>query len=300
MPFRREVLATPDGDELLLDDLDVPAQPLQFVVMHGLEGSSYSPYVQGLLALIDARGHSATVLNFRSCAREPHDRKTMIPNRRPRFYHSGETGDFEYVVQTLRGRHPGARIVAFGASLGANVLLKWLGDNPQQTDVARAAALSVPFDLGAGARQLERGAGPLYVASFLRSMRPKARRIVERFPETGAIIDLQAVERARSFYQFDDAVTAPLHGFSGAEDYYTRASSIHVVDRIATPTLCINAIDDPFVPRATLAQVHDSVSPAVDLRITSHGGHAGFVATAAMGGVSWAQLEVVEWLERLG
>src|SRR5258705_9026890 len=131
--LRREVVETPDGDELVLDHLDARREdPLHFVLLHGLEGSSSSVYIQGVLSVIARHGHAATAVNFRSCARDPKSVRRMLPNRRPRFYHSGETGDFDFVVRMLGSRHPGRRILGFGASLGGNVLLKWLGENPEQ------------------------------------------------------------------------------------------------------------------------------------------------------------------------
>src|SRR5688572_6261424 len=146
--LRRESLTTPDGDELLLDHLDGDSER-HFVLLHGLEGSSCSVYMQGVLGVVARHGYSATAINFRSCARDPRNVMKMIPNRRPRLYHSGDTGDLDFVLRTLHERMPHARLLAFGASLGGNVLLKWLGEHPGQTLVDAAAVLSVPFDLGA-------------------------------------------------------------------------------------------------------------------------------------------------------
>lgn len=290
--LRRESLETPDGDELLLDHLDGEGD-LHFVLLHGLEGSSYSVYMQGTLAIIARLGHSATAMNFRSCAREEHRLLKMIPNRRPRLYHSGETTDFDFVARTLAARMPNKRIVAFGASLGGNVLLKWLGENPSQNVVTAAATLSVPYDLGAGADHLEKSAaGRFYVVRFLRTLKKKCER-----PEIASRIDVEAAQRSRTFREFDDAATAPLHGFADANDYYARSSSIHYVGRIATPTLALNAEDDPFLPTDVLPRVKENASAAVDFRTTPTGGHVGFI-----GGITpwhaeyWAEELVVQWL----
>src|SRR5205085_8311175 len=200
--FRRESLTTPDGDELILDHVEgtAPVTPSRedgeespatsaerasvanpspfarlrmtnphFILLHGLEGSSHSISIQGPLSVIARRGFSATAVNWRSCARDPENVLRSIPNRRPRFYHSGETTDFDFVAHTLARRNPDVPLVAFGVSLGGNALLKWLGEHPSQSIIAAAATLSVPYDLGAGAKYLERGAGPLYVSSFLRT-----------------------------------------------------------------------------------------------------------------------------------
>ena len=189
--FEREVVEMPDGDELVLDHL--PGEgPCRFILLHGLEGSSYSVYIQGILSRIAARGLPATAINFRSCARDPRRVLRSIPNRRPRFYHSGETTDFEFVVRTLKAREPKRVILAFGASLGGNVVLKWLGENPDQDLVRAAATISVPYDLGAGSRHLEKTfMGRMYVTSFLRSLRVKAAEVVRRFPELQIILVCQ-------------------------------------------------------------------------------------------------------------
>lgn len=292
--LRREALETPDGDELLVDHLDAALDPpLHFVLLHGLEGSSFSVYMQGVLDVIRRHGYSATAMNFRSCARDPKNLLRMIPNRRPRFYHSGETGDFDFVVRTLAARMPHKRIVAFGASLGGNMLLKWLGENAGQTIVSAAATLSVPYDLGAGSRHLERtAAGRFYVARFLRTLKKKITR-----PDIASLIDAQRAVRARTFWEFDDHGTAPLHGFRDAEDYYTRSSSLHFVGRITTPTLALNAEDDPFLPPAILPKVKAAASAHVDFRTTATGGHVGFIGGAAPWRCEyWAEELVVHWL----
>jgi uncharacterized protein len=292
--FRREVLSTPDGDEVVLDHVDAQSpSPIHFVLLHGLEGSSYSVYMQGILGAIARHGHSATAINFRSCARDPRNIMRMLPNRRPRFYHSGDTGDFDFVVRTLAARNPQQRLVAFGGSLGGNVLLKWLGENPGQTFVAAAATLSVPYDLGAGARLLDASAsGRFYVARFLGTLKKKVSR-----PDIAPLLDLPRVLRSRTFVEFDDSATAPLHGFSGADDYYTRSSSIHFVGRITTPTLALNAADDPFLPPDVLPHVKAAASEAVDFRTTPTGGHVGFISGNAPWRCQyWAEELVVRWL----
>lgn len=291
--LRREVVETPDGDELVLDHLDGRDGSRHFVLLHGLEGSSQSVYMQGVLTAIARHGHTATAINFRSCARDPKSLLTMLPNRRPRFYHSGDTGDFDFVTRMLAERMPHATLLAFGASLGGNVLLKWLGENPNQQLITAAATLSVPYDLGAGARHLEKtAAGRFYVAQFLKTLKKKVLRA-----DIVKLLDVELVQRAKTFTEFDDAATAPLHGFGSAEEYYTRSSSIHYVGRITTPTLALNAEDDPFVPQESLRRAREAASPAIDFRTTPAGGHVGFIGGAAPWSCEyWAEELVVEWL----
>lgn len=296
-PLMREVVITPDDDEIVLDHLDAPVRDprIRFVLMHGLEGSSYSVYIQGMLAVIARRGFAATAINFRSCARNPRRLSVMLPNRRPRFYHSGETGDFDFIVRLLASRGPQTRIVAAGASLGGNVLLKWLGENPQQTIVSAAATMSVPYDLGAGAVHLERGAGRFYVARFLRTLKKKVAHVTKRFPD--ARVHLAATLRSATFREFDDAATAPLHGFTSAIDYYTRSSSLQFLSRITTPTLCLSAEDDPFLPPEALRRAGDAASAVIDFRVTPTGGHTGFIAGRwPWMPEYWAERLMVQWL----
>lgn len=293
---RRELLETPDGDELVLDHLDAPVtaeRPLHFVLLHGLEGSSNSVYMQGVLAAVARHGHAATAMNFRSCARDPKSVLRMLPNRRPRFYHSGETGDFDFLAHTLAARTPHARLVGFGASLGGNVLLKWLGEHPGQQLIVAAATLSVPYDLAAGAGHLETtAAGRFYRSGFLRTLKQKAMRA-----DVAPLLDIERVQRARTFWEFDEAATGPLHGFMGADDYYTRSSSIHYLHRITTPTLALNAEDDPFLPADVLPRAKAAASPAIDFRITPYGGHVGFIGGDAPWRCEyWAEELVVRWL----
>jgi predicted alpha/beta-fold hydrolase len=298
--FRRETLTTPDGDELVLDHLDAPVRNdrFRFVLLHGLEGSANSVYIQGLLCVIARHGFGATAINFRSCARDPRRVVRALPNRRPRFYHSGETGDFDFAVRTLRARDPNEHLLAAGASLGGNVLLKWLGEHPGQTDIAAAATMSVPYDLGAGAKHLEDGfMRRLYVSRFLATLKKKTKSLVASFPEMRDRVDLEAVMRAKTFRDLDDSATAPIHGFRDADDYYARASSIYVLSKITTPTLCISAEDDPFLPAEVLEKARGLASPSVEFRITASGGHTGFIeGTMPWRCEYWAEELIVHWL----
>jgi predicted alpha/beta-fold hydrolase len=297
--FRRESVATPDGDELLLDHVDGPSGSPRVLLLHGLEGSSYSVYAQGILREISRLGWRGVAMNFRSCARPPDDLSRMLPNRRPRLYHSGETSDLDFVTRMLAESDP-APLFAIGASLGGNVLLKWLGENPTQTRVAAAAAVSAPYDLAASARHLETPLGRLYVGGFLRTLRAKAVDTARRFPEAAEKIDLKRTLEARTFREFDDAATAPLHDFEGAEDYYRRSSCLGFLPAIRTRTLCVSAKDDPFLPRAALDRAREAAPEAVEFRVTRRGGHLGWVAGALPGRPRyWAERLLVRWLGKM-
>jgi len=291
---RRERVTTRDGDFVDLDWADGaggPGAPL-LLVLHGLEGSSDSHYAQSLMALALARRWRAVTLNFRSCSGEL--------NRLPQFYHSGHTDDLEDVVTLLLQREPTTRLVAVGVSLGGNVLLKWLGergaDAPGQ--LVGAVAISVPFELAPCAEALDRGfRRRVYAANFLRSMRRKVRLKALRDGGFAARVDLPLALRARTFAEYDHAVTARLHGFADARDYWVRASSGRYLGRIRRPTLLVSALDDPIVPPAALpdpARLPDWVSA----EFLPRGGHAGFIEGRRPWHVhSWAERRALEFLD---
>ena len=299
VPLRREALTAPDGDTLFLDHADapVPAGAPMLLILHGLEGSSHSVYAQGMLALAVRAGLDASVLNFRFCARDLSDLARTIPNERPRLYHSGETSDFDFVARLLAAR-VGGPILAAGVSLGGNVLLKWLGEHPEERVVSAAAALSVPYDLAAGDRHMASFPSVLYVRAFVRTLAVKAAALARRFPEAAGRIDLARAGRAWTFREFDDAANAPLHGFADAADYYARCSSLAVLSRIAVPTLCVSSLDDPFVPAETVERARRTASPAVRFLVTEKGGHAGWVAAKGLRPVYWGEERAIAFLSR--
>jgi predicted alpha/beta-fold hydrolase len=292
----REILPTPDGDEVVLDHLEGAADAPLVILLHGLEGSSSSVYIQGLLQQLQMRRWRAVAVNFRSCARDPQQIFRMLPNRTSRLYHSGETEDFDFVLQTMAGRNAGAPLLAFGASLGGNVLLKWLGEHPGDQRITAAATMSVPYDLAAGSSHLESAAGGVYVKSFLRTLKKKAIDVARKFPETN--LDGAAIEAARTFREFDDLATGPLHQFRDAADYYERSSSINFIGRITVPTLAISSEDDPFLPSSVLDRVEKLKSPKVTFVRTRQGGHAGFVSGGSPWSCwYWGEETVAHWFE---
>jgi len=297
--FRREVLTTPDDDDLVLDHIDGPMGAPRVLVLHGLEGSSYSVYAQGLGRLCAQAGWQATVMNFRSCARDPGRLSRALANRQARLYHSGETGDLGFVVRTLTAREPSGTLYAVGVSLGGNVLLKWLGEQGARSRVEAAVTISVPYDLSAAARHLEQGAGRFYAAGFLRSLKAKALDLVRRFPDAGRgrCLDARRIARARTLREFDDAATAPLHGFASAEDYYRRSSSLRFLERIEVPVLCLGSEDDPFLPRKSIEKARAEASPDVEIITTPWGGHAAFISGKwPWKATYWAEERAMAWL----
>lgn len=287
----RERWDTPDGDFLDIDRIRGRDGQPRLVVLHGLEGSSNSHYARGLLMAARGRGWAADVLAFRSCGGEP--------NRLLRSYHSGETGDLDFVVRTLIAAQPHQPIVLTGVSLGGNVLLKWLGERAEcvPSQVVAAAAVSVPFDLARGSMHLQRGFSKLYESYFLRSLRRKALGKAARFPGR---LDRAAIARARTLWDFDDAVTAPIHGFRDARDYYDQSSSIRFLGRVRVPTLLLNAVDDPFLPSSVLDEVRmiAKTNSALHVEFVAKGGHVGFISgTAPWRPVYYAEARAIEFLD---
>lgn len=295
--FQREVLATPDGDDLILDHATGPAGAPRVLLLHGTEGSSFSLHTQGLAQLVSHAGWRGTVLNFRSCARDPANIRVRLPNRRPRLYHSADTADLDQVVRLLRAREPATPLFAIGFSLGGGVLLKWLSERGAAGGIDAAATISVPYELRAAADFLARPGARIYVYNFMRRIKPKALDVMARFPRDTAHVDADRVRRARTIREFDDALTAPLHGFRDAEDYYASADTLPDLPRIRTPTLAISALDDPFYPGAELERAQRVAASAVKLVVTPWGGHTGFVSGPWPWRPSyWAEEESLSWL----
>lgn len=284
--YRRERWELPDGDFLDLDWVESPPDAPLVVLFHGLEGSSGGHYARALMAAVHARDWQGVVVHFRGCSGEP--------NRLPRAYHAGDSAEIGYVLNRLRRDHPGRAIHAVGVSLGGNALLKWLGEQGGAAEavVSRAAAIGAPLDLPAAGAALDRGFNRVYSARFLKTLKRKALDKLDRFP---GLYDRAAVEAIDTIRGFDDLVTAPLHGFRDAEDYWSRAASKPWLAHIRVPTLVLNARNDPFVPAETLpgaAQVSDRVT----LEQPAAGGHVGFVGGWFPGDLAWLPGRVLAFL----
>ena len=286
--YRRERWTTPDGDFVDLDflDTDVSSRRPLIVLFHGLEGSSRSHYSEAF-ADVAWRGKLTYVVpHFRGCSGEM--------NLAPRAYHSGDHEEIDFILRGLRARHAGP-IVALGVSLGGNALLRWAAENGAAAgQVAQAvAAVCSPLDLAAGGAAIGRGFNRMvYTTMFLRSMKPKA---LQKWQQHPGLFDRDALLRARNLYEFDSSFTAPVHGFASTEDYWARASAKPHLHRIRIPALALNALNDPFVPAASLPQVQD-VSRSVTLWQPRQGGHVGFASGGFPGHVMAMPEAVTAWL----
>ena len=281
----RERLELPDGDFVDLC-LTANAGAPVVAVFHGLEGCVDSHYVKPLLAAVERRGWHGVFMHFRGCSGEH--------NRMPRSYHSGDTGDIGFLVDHLQKRYPGVPIAATGYSLGGNALLKYLGEADRRGQVQAAAAVSVPYVLAEGAKQLNTGFSRVYQRRLLNLLK---RKITGKFNERDCPFELDKISRLNDFFSFDDTVTAPLHGFAGVDDYYTRSSSRQFLKSINVPSLLIHARDDPFMNGAVIP-APDELSESVQLELAQTGGHIGFVSGWTPGyAVYWLEQRIVEFFE---
>ncbi|MGE5169579.1 MAG: YheT family hydrolase [Rudaea sp.] len=292
VPLRRERVETPDGDFWDFDWLDArAAQEAPLVVLfHGLEGGSTSHYARALFARLLRMGWQGVVPHFRGCG--------GAANRLPRAYHSGDYTEVAAMLDAIRTRRHGApRIYAVGVSLGGSALLNWLGRAGEDAKLilTAAAAVSAPLDLLAAGAAIDRGMNRIYARHFLATLKPKSLAIAARFPGS---LDTSRIRRARTMWEFDDAVTAPLHGFAGTRDYWTRASSKPWLDKIGVPTLVLNARNDPFIPAHSLPRA-DEVSSAVTLEQPAHGGHVGFAHGRFPGNVDWLPARLLHYFSSI-
>lgn len=288
--YRRERWELPDGDFIDLDWLDgAPAAPL-LVLFHGLEGDSGSHYARSLMAAARARVWRGVVVHFRGCGGEI--------NRLPRAYNAGDSEEMDRVLRRLRAAEAGVRLCVVGISLGGNVLLKWLGEQGEAAlpVVDAAAAVSAPLDLPAAGAALDRGFNRVYTARFLRTLKRKALAKLDRFP---GLYDRAALAAAGRMRRFDDLVTAPLHGFRDAEEYWRRSASKPHLKAIRVETLVLNARNDPFMPGEVLPMPHE-VSDRVTLDFPDAGGHVGFVTGPFPGRLAWLPGRVLDFFRSAG
>lgn len=265
LKLNEERLDTPDGDFIDIaypDDNDGEL----VLVFHGLEGSLHSHYIKGMLKSLYDAGLYPVFMHFRGCSGEA--------NKTIRRYYSAETSDPVFLLETFTKRHPGRDVYTVGFSLGGNMILKWLNDLGEQSPIKKAVAISVPFDLSDCDKRLQKGLSRIYLKHLLNKLHEGIRLKYNAglFPA-----DYQKAINSKTFWEFDEYATAPLHGFKGANDYYAKCSSKFYLKNIKTPTLIIQAKDDPFLTNEALPN-KDELSPSITLELANRGGHVGFIA----------------------
>ena len=279
---RRERVVLPDGDFVDVDWVG-EAGPI-VILLHGLAGSIDSHYARGLLRECARRGWRGALLHFRGCSGEP--------NRLPRSYHAGDTGDLQAVVDLVRAREPTTPLAALGYSLGGNALLKWLGEQGAAAPLVAAVAVSVPFDLAAATARLARGFSRIYERRLLNCLK-------RSLAQKQAVMELpwrrEDIAAITSLREFDERITAPLHGFRGADDYYARASCRGLLASISVPTLIVHALDDPFMPSSVVPHARELAAATV-LELSPYGGHVGFVSGAPHAPCFWLEQRVPDFI----
>ncbi len=285
---RRERLELPGNDFLDLEWLDVlfedPTRPI-ILILHGLGGNIESHYAKAIMQAIDDCGWYSVFMHYRGCSGDP--------NRQYFSYHSGYTADVEYVVSVIQARYPHNPLAAVGYSLGGSILLNWLGKTGGKNPLTTAVAISVPFELGKAANRMLSGVSRLYQWHMLRNLR---NHMSHKFEKLGNPIDLDNLDELKTFWEFDTFVTAPLHGFKNADDYYEKASCRHQLKNIAKPTLIIHAEDDPFMLPEVIPQGNE-LTPDIVLELSKTGGHVGFITGNIPGSAEyWLEGRIIDHL----
>jgi uncharacterized protein len=278
--YSRERIETPDNDFLDLDWLIQNSKKL-VIIQHGLEGNSSRAYVKGMAKVFFEDGFDVLAWNFRGCSEEM--------NRQLRFYHSGATDDLRHVINYASQSYEHVYLIGF--SLGGNVTLKYLGEKDVNPKIKRAIVFSVPVDLEASCRKISLPGNRIYAQRFIKSLKNKIACKAKEIPG----LETKNLESIKTLLDFDNAYTAPLHGFSNAMDYYHRCSSIHCLKEITTPVLLVNTRNDPFLSAECFPTDLIKDHPYVKMEIPLRGGHVGF-AQFNKNGVYWSEQRARLWI----
>lgn len=287
-----QTLDTPDGDFLDIawsEDIENSdtSKPI-FVLFHGLEGCFYSPYANGLMNAFAKQGWLSVMMHFRGCSGKP--------NKLARAYHSGEVEDARFFLEHLHQRFPNQTKVAVGISLGGNMLANYLAKYSDEPLLDAATIVSAPFDLSACSARIEQGFSKLYKNYLLSSLKKSA--LQKHHLLKGKLgLNYHNIKRVTKLYEFDDLITAPLHGFKDAEDYYQQCSGIHRLKEIKLPTQIIHAKDDPFMTDAVIPKY--VLPDNIDYRLFEQGGHVGFVTGSAIKPRFWLEEALPAYYESL-
>jgi predicted alpha/beta-fold hydrolase len=265
-----------------------PTTPI-VILFHGLTGSFDSPYIQGAMQALERAGFCSVVMHFRGCSGKE--------NLKARSYHSGDTQDAKEFIASVKKRYPHAELFGVGYSLGANMLLKLLGEEREKTPLRAAVAVSAPMLLDLCADRMQKGFSRLYQEHLLKELRADLERKYDKHPMEKLInFKRKDISKLKSFWEFDAVYTAKINGFASAKDYYTKSSCRQFLKSIRTPTLIIHAKDDPFMTPEVIPTKED-VSKSVELEIYEHGGHVGFIEGSLLKPHYWLEQRVVEYFK---
>ncbi len=287
-----QTLELDDGDfvDLIWTDKPSASQPLKpiVIIFHGLEGSIHSPYAKGMMLAIKKHGWTGLLMHFRGCS----DRA----NRLPRSYHSGETGDAKQLLNWLQKEYKDAPLAAVGFSLGGNMLLKLQAELATESVFKAVVSVCAPMLLSACADRLNKGFSKIYQAYLLKHLKAKLRLKAGQHDYEKLInLNTESINQLKTFWQFDDWVTAPLHNFTGVDDYYRRSSARQYLKSISSPSLILQALDDPFMT-ADIIPDNSELSATTVMELSRHGGHVGFIGGSVMKPEYWLETRVPEYL----
>ena len=282
---KREQVELDDDDFLNLYWLTQGNGPI-VIIVHGLEGDSSSNNVKAMFDVVRKNGWNGVLLLNRNCG--------GFSNRLQRTYHAGETGDLDFVVNLVKKRFPDVPLMLYGYSLGGNTMLKWLGEKGDHAGISAAAAVSIPFDLASSTAILDKGFSQIYQKHFVDLMREAAKR---KFRDLAPLFNPGDLNKIKTLREFDEKVTAPLHGFVNADQYYSESSCKQFLKNICVPTLIMNSLDDPFLERNTFPGPKE-VSDMVELEFLQNGGHAAFIMGSIWKYFSWIETRIPEFFKK--
>ena len=290
LPFKLETFILSDGDFVDChwygeEQADYPI----VVLYHGLAGSYKSPYIQGILLALKKSAYTVVLMHFRGCSGRS--------NNLPRSYHSGDTQDAKEFLTQLKQRNPNKKLYAVAYSLGANMLLKLLGEMQEKSLLDAAVAISAPMQLDMCASFIDQGFAKFYQKNLVKELNKSLDKKYDKHPMQ-EIISLQRekIKNIHSFWDFDAIYTAPVHGFNSAQDYYTKSSAKQFLKHIQVPTLIIHAKDDPFMPVDILPN-KDELPSCIKLEVSEHGGHVGFIGGTFLNPTYWTEKRITEFFD---
>jgi hypothetical protein len=260
------------------------------ILFHGLAGSFESPYIQGIMRALSSNGFSTVLMHFRGCSGKE--------NLKARSYHSGDTQDALEFISSIKERYPQSKLFAIGYSLGANMLLKLLGEEKEKTVLSAAVGISAPLSLDICADKMNRGFSKFYQHLLLKDLRLALDKKYDHHDMQKLIgLKREDIKKLKSFWEFDEAYTAKINGFKSAQDYYTKSSAKQYLKDITIPTLIIHAKDDPFMTPEVIPSYRE-VSKSVELEILEYGGHVGFISRTIFHPEYWLDKRVIEFFKK--
>lgn len=257
------------------------------ILFHGLAGSYKSPYIQGVMSALARDGYASVLMHFRGCSGEE--------NRLPRSYHSGETGDALTWISQVQKNYPDSKLFGVGYSLGGNMLLKLLGESAKNSPLTAGVSVSPPMQLDICADDINSGFSKFYQYILMKDLKLSLeQKYIKHDMQTLINFNKKDIPKLKTFWDFDGAYTAPIHGFSSAQDYYTRSSSKQFLKDIHTPTLIIHSSNDPFMSQKIIPK-EEEYSNMVSLEVSEYGGHVGFISGNLLQPRYWSEERIVDF-----